>query len=622
MSTGVIVILTTLGLIMVFMLYPRRKEEHGFIYESYPLSRFAWGSGANPKKYIKGYVWTPYFKLKQLFNKPSNTVFLDEFRFLPEFISESRMNGFFRRKAESAKISLSALQLTQAVLIVGKMGSGKTMFYNNILVQPFYQRALVHEMKQDTIQTLYMPRKDFILCPYDERSHLWDVMSEDEGTIQTFFLEYMNAVIGEKTDYFKAAAQTRFNNVALQVKTSYKNATSAQKWLLFIKLLRDMFDEIESSAQKSQKDVQATMEQILEPLEIMTYQMQDPNQKRFTIKEFFKRKQQAKLILSNIAEYNKSLKPLFSAFISCFSQIHVSFPDTKTDFTLYALDEYLSFVPNMDEMTRKYLHTQIRSKGGILLAGVQYLPISDEKLLEELTNSAFVWLYFSTIQPKTADFFINSIKETEYSYEERNESYTDGKKSVSWQTKKESTHLLNSHILNGLGEDFSHITFIPQKQVLYKGYTPVVELTKRHEGFIKKDLSGFYELKYKSHKKIDPNTLKVEDMFARSMSKLEKFKLFKRYEASQNKEIFAKENNLQDVNFELFFKEFIPDEMIIQSKMKLLSLQERFDLAGKWHSIPKENSEAQLAFIEQNQLYGALPDIFNFTTTQLQKINF
>lgn len=622
MSTGAIVILSTLGLMMSFILYPRKKEEHGFVYESYPMSRFAWGSGANPKKYLRGYLWTPYFRLKQLFNKPSNTVFLDEFRFLPEFISESRMNGFFRKKAESVKVSLSALQLTQGVLVVGKMGSGKTMFYNNLFVQPFYDRALIHEMKQDTIQTQYVPRKDFILCPYDERSHLWDVMSEDEGIIQTFFLEYMNAVIGEKTDYFKAAAQKRFNDVALQVKTSYKNATSAQKWLLFIKLLRDMFDEIETSNQKSQKDVQATMEQILEPLEIMAYQMQDQNQKRFTIKDFFKRKNQSKLILSNIAEYDKALKPLFGAFIACFTQIHVSMPDTKTDFTLYALDEYLNFVQNMDESTRKRIHTLIRSKCGMLVGGVQYLPINDKKLLEELTSSAFAWLYFSTIQPETADFFINSVKETEYSYEERNESYTDGKKSVSYQTKKESTHLLNSHILNGLGEDFSHITFIPQKQVLYKAYTPVVELAKRHEGFIKKDLSGFYELKYKSYKKIDPNTLKVEDMFARSMSKLEKFKLFKHYESSQNKETFAKENNLQDVNFELFFKEFIPDEMIIQSKMKLLSLQERFDLAGKYHSIPKENSEAQLAFIEQNQLYGALPDIFNFTTTQLQKINF
>jgi len=278
----------------------------------------------------------------------------------------------------------------------------------------------------------------------------------------------------------------------------------------------------------------------------------------------------------------------------------------------------------MDESTRKRIHTLIRSKGGILVGGVQYLPMNDKKLLEELTSSAFAWLYFSTIQPETADFFIESINETEYSFNERNESYNDGKKSISWQMKKDSTHLINTHILNGLGEDYSHITFIPQMQVLYKGYTPVVELTKRHEGFIKKDLSGFYELKYKSNVKIDPSSLKVEDMFNRSikLSKLEKFKLFKRFEASQNKEAFAKENNLQDVNFELFFKEFIPDEMIIQSKMNLLSLQERFDLAGRWNSIPKENSEAQLAFIEDNLLYGALPDIFNFTTTQLQKINF
>jgi len=624
MSTGIIILLSVIGMVLAFILYPRTKNEHGFVYESYPMSRYAWGSGANPKKLIKGYIWTPYLKLKKLFNKPSYTVFLDEFRFLQEFVNESMMNNFFKKKAETTKISLSAAQLTQGMLVVGKMGSGKTMFYNNFLVQPFYDRALIHEIKQDTIQTLYVPRKDIILCPYDERSHLWDVMSEDEGIIQTFFLEYMNAVVGEKTDFFKAAAQKRFNDVALQVKTSYKNTTPAQKWLLFIKLLRDMFDEIESSTQKSQKDVQATMEQIMEPLEIMAYQMQNPNQKSFTIREFFKRKNQSKLILSNIAEYDKALKPLFGAFIACFTQIHVSMPDTKTDFTLYALDEYLSFVQNMDESTRKRIHTLIRSKGGILVGGVQYLPMNDKKLLEELTSSAFAWLYFSTIQPETADFFIESINETEYSFNERNESYNDGKKSISWQMKKDSTHLINTHILNGLGEDYSHITFIPQMQVLYKGYTPVVELTKRHEGFIKKDLSGFYELKYKSNVKIDPSSLKVEDMFNRSikLSKLEKFKLFKRFEASQNKEAFAKENNLQDVNFELFFKEFIPDEMIIQSKMNLLSLQERFDLAGRWNSIPKENSEAQLAFIEDNLLYGALPDIFNFTTTQLQKINF
>ncbi|MBV5277718.1 MAG: type IV secretion system DNA-binding domain-containing protein [Campylobacteraceae bacterium] len=624
MSTSVIVIFTIIGLILAFVFKPRTKEEHGFVFENYPMSRYAWGSGANPKKLIKGYIWTPYSKLKHLFSKPSYTVFLDEFRFLQEFTSESMMNGFLKKRAETTKISLPPILLREGMLIVGKMGSGKTTFYNNLLTQPFYNRALIHDVKQDTIQTLYVPRKDLILCPYDERSCLWDVMSEDEGTIKTFFFDYITSILGEKADYFKAASEKRFNDVALQVKTSYKNATPAQKWLLFIKLLRDMFDEIEASTQKSQKDVQSTMEQILEPLEIMAYQMQDPNQKSFTIKQFFQRNNQSKLILSNVAEYEKALKPLFTAFTSCFTQIHVSMPDTTTDFTFYAFDEYLTFLQNMEEATRKRLHTLIRSRGGILAGGVQYIPTDNKKLLEELTSSAFVWIYFSTIQPETADILMEAMRETEYNYEERNESYTDGKKTVSWQAKKDSTHLLNTHILNGLGESYSHITFIPQMQVLYKGYTPVVKLTKKHEGFIKKDLSGFYELKYKSNIKIDPSSLKVEDMFNRSMklSKLDKFKLFKRFEASQNKEAFVKDNNLQDVNFDLFFQEFIPNETIIQSKMKLLSIQERFDLAGKWNSIPKENSEAQLSFIEQYQLYGALPDIFNFTTTQLQKINF
>lgn len=625
MSTGVIVIFTIIGLVAAFVFKPRTKEEHGFVFENYPMSRYAWGSGANPKKLIKGYIWTPYHLLKKTFAKyKKDGIFINQFRFLEEFTHESMMNSFLKNKAEKTEVYFSPLQLTQGMLIVGKMGSGKTMFYNNLLVQPFYNRTLIHETKQDTTQTLYLPRKDIIFNPYDERSYLWDVIAEDEGIIQTFFQEYLNSVLGDKADYFKAAAQKRFNDVALKVKTSYKEATSAQKWLLFIKLLRDMFDEIEASTQKSQKDVQATMEQILEPLEIMAYQMQDPSQKRFTIREFFKRKNQSKLILSNVAEYEKALKPLFSAFISCFTQIHVSLPDTKTDFTLYALDEYLTFLQNMDESTRKRLHTLIRSKGGILVGGVQYIPTDNKKLLEELTSSAFVWIYFSTIQPETTEIFIKTIGDTEYSFEERNESYSDGKKTVSWQTRQDSTCLLNSHILNGLGQDFSHIAFIPQLHILYKGYTPTVDLIKRHEGFIKKDLDGFYTLKYKSTHKIDIDSLKLENMFDRSLklSKLDKFKLFKRFEASQNKEAFVKDNNLQDVNFDLFFQEFIPNETIIQSKMKLLSIQERFDLAGKWNSIPKENSEAQLSFIEQHQLYGALPDIFNFTTTQLQKINF
>ena len=68
MNSAVIIAMTIAGFILTFVLFPRRKEKHGFMYENYPLTRYAWGSGANPKKLITGYVWTPYFKLKTLFN--------------------------------------------------------------------------------------------------------------------------------------------------------------------------------------------------------------------------------------------------------------------------------------------------------------------------------------------------------------------------------------------------------------------------------------------------------------------------------------------------------------------------------------------------------------------------
>lgn len=182
MSKGVTVILATLGLMIAFMLYPR-KREHGFIYESYPLSRFAWGSGANQKNTLKA-----MFGLLILGSNNSLTNyqygFLDEFRFLPEFISESRMNG--PEEKQKKRIHLCPLHLREG--LSRQNGQRKDHLLQYLLVQPFYNRAVVHDVKQDTIQTLYVPRKDLILCPYDERSCLWDIMNEDEEPLKHSFL--------------------------------------------------------------------------------------------------------------------------------------------------------------------------------------------------------------------------------------------------------------------------------------------------------------------------------------------------------------------------------------------------------------------------------------------------
>jgi hypothetical protein len=387
---------------------------------------------------------------------------------------------------------------------------------------------------------------------------------------------------------------------------------------------------MDSGTQNSMKDIKGTMEAILQPLEIMAFQMQNPRTKTFVIKDFLKKKKQCKLILDNLPEHEKSLTPLFSAFTACLSQVMTSMPDSKTDFTLLALDEFLSFASVMDEGSKKRLFTLIRSKGGIMMPAIQYVPKDDKKLQQLLTSSAFAWIYFSVIEEETVNLLKNTIGETHYTYEEKNRS-TDskGKKSYSYSTKNEKYHTINNELLNGLGEKFEHITYIPNKKFLYKGYTPQVELKTIAQKTIPVDLSKFYEMKYSDkNNSLDEElkNLKFEDLFKeKPLSKLEQYKLFKQFEKAKNKgeheiDNFAKDNNLADVNFEILFEEFIPNDKVLENKMNILSLDERFNLSKEWNSISGDDYDTQVQFIEDNKLWGACPEIFNFTDEMLEQL--
>jgi len=442
----------------------KKKQKNGFVYAKFPSvsTNTAAGSFANPQDVKRGYEWTAASELKKQFRKGTDKVYIDNFRIDDDYVKESKMSNIYKKSAERTEIYFDPLKMTQGILLVGKMGAGKTEFYFNILKQKFYDRAVIHQVKAgDFVETL-LRKRDMLFSPYDERGYLWDVMSEnDEGIIKTFFENYSNAVQGDKKDFFSAASMRLYNEMAQKIRTQYADASSAEKWMLLIKAVKDLFAEMESGTQNSKKDIKGTMEAILEPLEIMAWKMQDPNQKKFVIKDFFEKKNQTRLILDNIPEHEKSLTPLFTAFTACMSQVHTSMPDTKISFTLYALDEYLSFAQIMDEPSKKRLHNLIRSKGGILMPAVQYIPKDDKKLQQLLTSSAYAWIYFSVIEDETINLLKNSIGETEYTYEDENVSYSKGSKNKSYSTKQDKYHIINNHILNGLGDKYEHITYIP-----------------------------------------------------------------------------------------------------------------------------------------------------------------
>jgi len=609
-------------IVLVGYLLTKKTEKNGFVYAKHQLAhKNVYSSFANPIEIKSGYKWATLKELKKIFTKSEkNTVFIDEFRFDENYVEDCGLSRGAVKKAHGVQFHFTPLNLTQSLLLTGKMGAGKSEFYFSILSQKFYSRAVIHQVKAgDFVEKYFRKRHDILFSPFDTRGTLWNVMNEDEGIIKTFFENYANAIMGDKKDFFTAASNRIYNELSNKIRTKYKDETNDKKWLLFIKAIKDLFEEMESGTQNSMKDIKGTMEAILEPLEVMAFQMQDPNQKTFVIKDFLKKKHQCKLFLDNIPEHEKSLTPLFSAFTACLSQVMTSMPDSKTDFTLLALDEFLSFAKVMDEASMKRLFTLIRSKGGIMMPAIQYVPKDDKKLQQLLTSSAFAWIYFSVIEEETVNLLKNTIGETHYTYEEESHSVdSKHKKNKSYSTKNEKYHTINNELLNGLGSKFEHICYIPNHKILYKGYTPQVDLKVIAEKTCPIDLSKFYAMKYidEDEKTEDLKNLTFADLFKKKVSKLQEYKLWKQFENAKKlgkNEIqnFKKENNLEEANLEFLFKKYMVDKQVVDNKMKILSLEERKQLKENWDNLEGDR-ELELEFIEEHELFAALPNLFMF----------
>ena len=616
------------GVIGIMYYFFDVKKRNGFVYGRFGFAHEnLMASFENPDDIKSGYRWTPVNELESQFK--DGDAIIDKFQVDDKFAKKCKIPKWYRKQIEKTEIKFTSLQLTKSLLFIGKMGSGKTEMLHNLLSQRFYDRAIIHQLKRgDFVEPFYRPKIDIILNPYDERGHLWDIMQEDEGIVQIFFLNYMNSVMGDKKDFFSSTAQRYFNETMNTIKTQYKDQPSSKKWLLFIQAVKEMFREAESKSQNSKKDVMSTMESLIEPLEIMAWMMQNPKQKTFTIQEFFNKKNQCKLILDNSGKYKVALTPLFSAFISCLTQIHISQPETKTDFTMYCLDEYLSLSSTMDDDSRTRLHTGIRGIGGQLLAFLQYVPSDSKKLKQLLGSSAFAWFYFSEIEEDSIALLKNTLGQTEYYYEDVNISYSEGKKTKSYSTKRDKTELFGNNIINGLGSKYKHIVYIPDYEMIYEGYTPQVKLKKRSEKFIERDLTEFKNIKYK----LDDSKIKTDeeirnltfaDLFKQKpLSKLDEYKLYKKFEAAKAKDKvqeFKKEENLQNVDIELLFEDYIQKDAVIDSKMKILSSEERIALANEWNSIKDDDAKA-FQFIEKHQLWGACPGLFEKDLEALEDI--
>lgn len=379
-------------------------------------------------------------------------------------------------------------------LVIGQMGAGKTVFLNNLLFQKWYKRAILHDVKGDYVQKFYKSNKDVILNPFDKRGSLWDIFAEARyypQIIKPFFSNLISGVGGKETNFFTGSASDRYIHIFNVVLS--KELETKESWQMLIDNINKYFEEVKNDPNaKSEKDVVQTMKLIVEFFEYQNFLIQN-GAKTFTIARFLKSKD-AKLFLLNNQSYFTFLNPYFSGFISAFTNIFMSTTkDNTEELTLFLLDEYLTFLPILDEGTLTTIHTLIRSKGGCLFPAVQYVPTYDKKLQQKLMNSVDHLFVFQTADAPTIQIINEIIGKVDY--QSTNKSYSGGDINESVSTHQ--SELLSDDIIKGLGADFTHLTLIPSRKILYKGYTEMLKLEDKNEGFVEAKYKEYLLNKYK-----------------------------------------------------------------------------------------------------------------------------
>jgi type IV secretory pathway TraG/TraD family ATPase VirD4 len=288
--------------------------------------------------------------------------------YIDDFTIDERFHLAKNSDIPERSICFSPLDMTKTILVLGKMGSGKTVFLSNILIQDWaYYRAVIHDLKGEYVEKFYREGKDIIFNVYDERSYLWDVWGDvkrNPALIKSIATAIATAISKDEDFWVSAAAKLLSDAMLYALQTG-------KGWNGVLDVIASARAKAEENNDKTMLSVLATVQVVEDVFELMAY-LETKEIERFSIYDFLERKEKQKLFLLNTPAYQKSLSPLFSAFLSALIQILLSRPDTKEDFTMIMLDEFLSLKLPKEDATA--LFTAIRSKGGQLIIGSQYLP--------------------------------------------------------------------------------------------------------------------------------------------------------------------------------------------------------------------------------------------------------
>jgi hypothetical protein len=515
-------------------------------------------SFANPKNIIMGSKWSDFDLLIKRYSNKDNGIFID----IPVVDESWRPKIIITptKKEIRPKLHFRPQDFTKTILCIGKMGSGKTVFFYNILDQNqnynFFDRAIIHDVKGDFVERFYDEEHDYIYNPFDRRGayfDIWEEMKEKDkvGNSQiyvgkAFVSNLFHGLIGkEKSNeegFWDEASIQPLMDILIETHFKMKDATSSEKWENLLNEIKIFKNEADNNTDKS---LAIYLSLAVDVFSMLHYQSTQ-DLKRLSLTKFLNQKG-SKLYFTYGSGDLKQSRLLYSSLIASITDILLAKRDNDS-YTLMLLDEYLSL--DLDTTTRKNLLTAGRSKGICNILGIQY--VEQEKVSKQLTaSSAYATFYFQMKDGDSLKDFTANYGKVKYffkkaGYSGKNKHFTD---------EQGETDFLPVELISNL-QNYQHLT-VTDKNDNYLGYTPELKLKILHEPFLSIDTDSFEIFKIENKNKA--NVDEFEELEYTYQEKKRMFKKFLELPTGEDEEAlakFVKYYSLEKENLDIFFEEF------------------------------------------------------------------
>ena len=485
----------------------------GFFQSEYIKDRIVYGyyaeNGSYPsfrRKDIFNLDWTKYYIVKNFFakEKKENNFYLNNFKFDKTIKNRLNLiNKYLANRAEKKDLFYNWENLKGGKnLIIGSSGAGKSVFLTNILYQWLLtkRRAVVYDVKGEFTSYFYNQETDYILNFDDERGFYWNFFEDiKNGLKESLVIEFFNALFkglaGESNDKFwQQSAANRFKSIFQEILHNETIATK-EKMDKFIEKIFEYLEEVKENGNRTEQSIASNLE--INVNLFAKNAMLSKKRKKFLITDFFK-KQNTKLFLHNFQINANELTPFLTAFLTILLKYQLTYFEKcyGKDYTLYLIDEYLTFYNLFSKDFRDSVHNLARSFGILLLPAIQYLPKKEEDAGALFANIENLFVFkldeIETIKKVQQMLSKNAIKNTN----------KDKKEIEFLEFQNQELNLVDENILKTLKKG-QHITYILSQAILYKSYTKLITLNKINNTFkedknIDKDLY-FYLKKLKEN---------------------------------------------------------------------------------------------------------------------------